>query len=80
MHSRSNNRNSTSYDDVSEVVDEHFLSLHSRYREDFETSITGSDVIFYSVQRMYCKCNAVSFKCGGSYISSPGWIKKKKQQ
>ena len=80
MHSRSNNINSTSYNDASEVVDEHFMSLHSRYWEDFETSITGSDVIFDSVQLMYYKCNAVSFRCGGSYIGSPGWIKKKKQQ
>ena len=26
---------------------------------------------------MYCKCHKVCFKCSGSYIDSPDWIKKK---
>ena len=27
---------------------------------------------------MYYKCHKVTFRCGGSYIDSPDWIKKKK--
>ena len=27
---------------------------------------------------MYYNCHKISFKCGGSYIDSPDWIKKKK--
>ena len=27
---------------------------------------------------MYYKCYKVNFKCGGSYVGSPVWIKKKK--
>ena len=38
----------------------------------------GSDFIFDSVQLLYCKCDIVNFKLGGSYIDSPDWIKKKK--
>ena len=38
----------------------------------------GSDFIFDSVQLMYCKCQKVNFKSGGSYIDSPDWIKKEK--
>ena len=38
----------------------------------------GSDFVFDSVQLMYCKCHKVNFRCGGSYIDSPHWIKKKK--
>ena len=38
----------------------------------------GSDFIFDSVQLMYYKCH--NFKHGGSYIDSPDWIKRKKQQ
>ena len=32
---------------------------------------------FDSVQRLYYKCHKVNFRLGGSYIDSPGWIKKK---
>ena len=38
----------------------------------------GSDFIFDSVQIMYYKCHKVIFRCGGSYIDFPDWIKKKK--
>ena len=27
---------------------------------------------------MYCKCHKIIFRCGGSYINSPDWIKKQK--
>ena len=27
---------------------------------------------------LYYKCHKVNFKCGGSYIDSSDWIKKKK--
>ena len=40
----------------------------------------GSDFIFDSFQLMYCKCYKVKFKSIGSYIDSPEWIKRKKQQ
>ena len=36
----------------------------------------GNDFIFDSVQFVYYKCYKVNFKHGGSYIDSPGWIKK----
>ena len=39
----------------------------------------GSDFVFDSVQLMYYKYYKVNFKCGGSYIKSPDWIKSKKQ-
>ena len=60
------------------VVDEFFESLRSRYQGNLETSMRGSDFIFDSVQLMYYKCHKLNFKCGGSYIDSPDWIKKKK--
>ena len=61
--------------DVSETL---FNSLRSRHQESLETSMKGHDFIFDSVQLMYYKCNKVNFICGGSYIDSPDWIKKKK--
>ena len=55
-----------------------FMLLHSRYQENLETSMKGSDFIFNSVHLMYYKCHKVNIKRGGSYIDSPDWIKKKK--
>ena len=38
----------------------------------------GSDFMFSSVQYLCYKCHKVNFKSAGSYIDTPGWIKKKK--
>ena len=78
MHSRSNNIEFTSRNDANEIIDELFKSLYSRYQGNLETPMKGSDFIFDFVQLMYCQCHKVYFKCGGSYIDSPDWIKKKK--
>ena len=50
MHSRSDNIKFTSYSDANEVVYELFESLHSRYKGNLETSMSGSNFIFDSVQ------------------------------
>ena len=47
---------------------------------NLETSMRGSDFIFYSVQLMYYKCHKVNFTRDGSYIDSSDSIKKKKRQ
>ena len=65
----------TFYNDAKEVANELFGSLCSKYWDNLEISMTGSD-FFYSVQLMYCKCQKVNFKRSGSYIDSPVWIKK----
>ena len=80
MHSKSNKIKFTSYNDAKEVVDELLNSLRSRYQGNLETLMRGSDFIFDSVQMMYYKCHKVNFRHGGSYVDSPDWIKKKKQQ
>ena len=68
----------TSYNDPNEVVDEFFESLCSRYQENLETSMRGSDFMFDSVQLMYYKCHKVNFKRSGSHIDFQDLIKKKK--
>ena len=50
MHSNSKNIKFTSYNDANKVVDELFESLRSRYQDNLETSMTGSEFIFDSVQ------------------------------
>ena len=59
MHSRSDNIKFTSHDDTNEVVDELFESLWSRYHENIETLMRGSDFIFDSLQLMYYKCDKI---------------------
>ena len=49
MYSMSNNIKFTSYNDANEVVNELFESLLSRYQDNLETSMRGSDYIFDSV-------------------------------
>ena len=46
----------TPYSDANDVIDKHFKSLCSRFKENLETSMKGSDFIFDSVQLMYYKC------------------------
>ena len=59
-HSRSNNIILAFYNYANEVVDELLESLRSMYQRNLETSMTGSDFIFESVQFMYCKCHKVN--------------------
>ena len=71
MYSNSDNMKFTSYNDANEVVNELFESLLSRYQENLETSMTGSDFIFDSVQLMYYKSHIVDLNPSGSCINSP---------
>ena len=52
MYSTCNNTKLTLYSDVNEVSDELFESLRLRYQDNLETSMRGSDFIFYSIQLM----------------------------
>ena len=78
MHSKSDNIEFMPYDNVNEVVNELSESLLSRYQIVLETSMSGSDFIFDSVELLYYKFYKINFKRGGSFIDSPDWIKKKK--
>ena len=78
MHTRSSNIKVKLFSEANDLIDKLFESLRSRYQETLETSMKGSDFIFDSVQLMYYKCHKVSFICGGSYIDSLDYIKKKK--
>ena len=50
IHSMSDNIKFTPYNDANEVVNELFESLRSKYQDNLETSIRGSDFIFDSVK------------------------------
>ena len=74
MHLNSNNIKFNSSHKANEVVNvnELFKSLRSKYQENLETSMKERGFVFDSVQLMYYKCHKINFKCGGSYIDSPG--------
>ena len=57
MYSTSDNIKFTPYNDANEVVNKLFESLRSRYQDNLETSLRGSDFIFDSVQPTYYKHN-----------------------
>ena len=69
MHSKGNNIELMSYDNVNEVVHEFFESLLLRYQSSLETSVRGSNFLFNSVLLLYYK---------GSYMDSPGLMKHNK--
>ena len=54
IHSTNDNIKFTPYNDANEIINE---SLRSRYQENLETSMRGSDFIFGSRQLMYFKCH-----------------------
>ena len=71
MHPSSSIKKSKLYSDANDFIDKLFKSLRSRYQENLETSMRGSDFIFDSVQLMYYKCHKVSFIRSSSYTDSP---------
>ena len=57
MYSMSYNIKFTSYSDVNEVVNELFESILSKYQNNLEKSIRGTDFIFDLVKLMHDKCH-----------------------
>ena len=55
MHSNSGNIKFTPYSDANDVTEKLFKPLRSKYQDNLETSMKGSDFIFDSVQLMYYK-------------------------
>ena len=78
MHSKKDNTEFITYENVNDVVGEMFEWLFSRYQDALEASMRGSNFIFDSVQLLCYKCHRINFKRGGSYIKSPDRIKNKK--
>ena len=78
IDSNRDNINFIPYSDADDVINKLFMSLHSRYQENLETSMEERDFIFDSVRLKYYKSYKVSFIRSRSYINSPDWIKREK--
>ena len=53
MQSKSVNKEFMTYDNANDIVDEHFDTLLSRYQDNLNTPMKGSDFVFNSVQLLY---------------------------
>ena len=71
MHANNDNAEFMSPHNVNDVVDEVFKSLFSRYQNNLEISMRGSDLICDSVQLFDHKHHKVNFRHGVSYVDSP---------
>ena len=77
MHAKCDNTELISYDNANDINNKLFESLRSRYKGNSKISMERSDFVFNSVQSLYFKCHRINFRCGGSYIDSRDWIKKR---
>ena len=49
------------YDNANDIIDELFETPFSRYQDNLETRMEGSEFIFDSVQMLYYKCHRIKF-------------------
>ena len=77
MHSKSNNIEIMIGNETNGIINGFFELLLTRYELGLEESMKDRDFIFDSIDGIHYKCNKISLSCGGSYIESPDWIKKK---
>ena len=75
MHSKSDNVEIMTNEEVDKVIKERFDFLKNRYQNNLE-SIKVNMFVFEYLPLLYCRCLKIDTSCVGSYIYSPGWIKK----
>ena len=59
------------------IIKELFDSLLKEYQESLKTKMKRSDLVFDSVDALYCKLHKRSLNRRSSYIDSPEWRKSK---
>ena len=78
LHSKSDSVKFMTQISPNNIIDELFKTLLSRYQANLETRMEENEFVFDSVQLLDYRCHGINVRRGGSYIASPGWIKKKK--
>ena len=76
MHSKSDNIEIMINDEADEALKQFLDSLKNRYQNKLE-SMNSSEFVLDYVHLLCYKCHKINPNCGGSYIGSPDWIKKK---
>ena len=80
MHSRSDNFEIVIGADTIEIIRNLFNSILRRYQKRLAVSMRGSEFVFDHVESMNYIFHKLDLKRLRSYIETPHWIKKKKQQ
>ena len=70
MHSKSDNIEIMMNTEADEVIEERFKSLQSRYQNNLEKLMKGSEFLFDYVHLSHYKCYKINPNCGGSYAFS----------
>ena len=77
MHSKSDSIEIMHNEEADEAIKEIFKSLKSRYQNNLEKKMKGSEFVFEYVHLLHYKCQKINSNRGGSYIDSPDSIKNK---
>ena len=80
IHSKSDNVEIMMGVDTNEIIKKIFNSLLQRYQKKLEESMRGSDIVFDYVESLNYIFHKIDMKRSGSYIETPDWIKRKRQQ
>ena len=80
MYCKSDNFELMTGVDTNEVNKNIFNSILQRYQKGLEESMRGSGFVFDYVESLNYIFHKIDLKRSGSYIETPKWIKKKKQQ
>ena len=78
MHTKSNNIKIMIGNGTDEINRGLFESLLQKYQKGLEESTRGSEFVFDSIDILCYKLHKISLNRGGSYIDSPQWLRKKR--
>ena len=66
--------------ETDEIIEKLFESFLQNYQERLEEKMRGSEFVFDSVDLLHYNLHKISLNRSVSYIGSPKWFKKKRQQ
>ena len=64
--------------EIDEIIEELFESLLQKYQEELEEPVKGSELVFDSIDLLYCNLHKRSLNRGRSYTDSPKCFRNKK--
>ena len=78
MYRKSDNVETMSGTEITDVINELFNSFFKRYQEGLSTKMRGSSFTFERADLLNYHLHEISLNRGGSYINSPEWLKSKR--
>ena len=78
IYTKSDNVEIMTGTETSDAINELFKSSFKRFQEGLQTKMKGSSFTFERVDLLYYHLHKKKLNRGGSYISSPKWLKNKR--